>query len=132
MLCRYEREFNHGKRPMLKAVLEQDHPATRPMVLCISAIAYKGDGQILHQRAQDQQQVAEQQQAVQSGGKQAQIQLTDGWYGVKAILDHPLTSLVQTGNLKLGVCLAAAFSITSCAFVLSCLLLWIEHQQSSA
>ena len=33
MLCRYEREFNHGKRPMLKAVLEQDHPASRPMVL---------------------------------------------------------------------------------------------------
>lgn len=88
---------------MLKAVLEQDHPANRPMVLCISAIAYKGDGKVLHQQLQDQQQPAQQQQqAIQSAGKQAQVQLTDGWYGVKAVLDQPLTRLVQIGQLRLG------------------------------
>ena len=93
---------------MLKAVLEQDHPANRPTVLCISAIAYKGDGKVLHQQLQDQQQPAQQQQqqqqqqAIQSAGKQAQVQLTDGWYGVKAVLDQPLTRLVQTGQLRLG------------------------------
>ena len=87
----------------MKAVLEQDQPANRPMVLCVSAIAYKGDGKVLHhQPAGDQQQRAQQQEAVQSAGKQAQVQLTDGWYGVKAVLDQDLTRLVQAGNLKLG------------------------------
>jgi len=88
---------------MLKAVLEQDQPANRPMVLCVSAIAYKGDGKVLHHQPGDQQQQAQQQQAVQSAGKQAQVQLTDGWYGVKAVLDQDLTRLVQAGNLKLGM-----------------------------
>ncbi len=87
---------------MLKAVLEQDQPANRPMVLCVSAIAYKGDGKVLHHQPGDQQQRAQQQEAVQSAGKQAQVQLTDGWYGVKAVLDQDLTRLVQAGNLKLG------------------------------
>ncbi|KAL0034552.1 hypothetical protein WJX79_008066 [Trebouxia sp. C0005] len=99
---RYEREQGQGHRPMLKAVLEQDQPANRPMVLCVSAIAYKGDGKMLHHRLGDQQQRAQQQEAVQSAGKQAQVQLTDGWYGVKAVLDRDLTRLVQAGNLNLG------------------------------
>ncbi len=87
---------------MLKAILEQDQPANRPMVLCVSTIAYKGDGKVLHHQPGDQQPRAQQQEAVQSAGKQAQVQLTDGWYGVKAVLDHNLTRLVQAGNLKLG------------------------------
>ena len=87
---------------MLKAVLEQDQPANRPMVLCVSAIAYKGDGKVLHHQPGNQQQRAQQQEAVQSAGKQAQVQLTDGWYDVKAVLDQDLTRLVQAGNLKLG------------------------------
>ena len=70
------------------------------MVLCVSAIAYKGDGKILHQQPQQQ---AQQQQAVKSAGSQAQVQLTDGWYGVKAVLDKPLTQLLQCGKLKLGM-----------------------------
>lgn len=75
------------------------------MVLCISAIAYKGDGKVLHQQPQqDQAQHAEQQQAVKGAGNQAQVQLTDGWYGAKAVLDQPLTKLLQTGKLKLGMC----------------------------
>ena len=71
------------------------------MVLCLCSITYKGDGQVL-QHAQGQEQRAQQQQAIKSAGSQAQVQLTDGWYGVKAVLDQPLTKLLQAGNLKLG------------------------------
>ena len=71
------------------------------MVLCLCSITYKGDGQVL-QQAQGQEQRAQQQQAIKSAGSQAQVQLTDGWYGVKAVLDQPLTKLLQAGNLKLG------------------------------
>ena len=89
---------------MLKAVLEQDHPTNRPMLLCISAIAYKGDGQVLHEQPQEGEQ---QKEAVRSAGNQAQVQLTDGWYGVKAVLDPALTRLLQAGNIRLGACPAA-------------------------
>lgn len=103
LACRYEREVNQGKRPVLKAVLEQDQPAARPMVLCICAIAYRGDGQLppqtgIHDLHAQQQQA----ESAKSAGKQAQVQLTDGWYGIRAILDIPLTSFLQKGLLQLG------------------------------
>lgn len=105
--CRYEREFNQGKRPMLKAVLEQDQAAGRAMVLCLCSITYRGDGQLVQQaEGLPQEQQAHQRQAIRSAGSQAQVQLTDGWYGVKAVLDQPLTQLLQAGNLKLGRCQA--------------------------
>ena len=91
---------------MLKVVLEQDQPASRPMVLCLSSIIYKGDGRVV-QQADTEEQRAQQQQAIKSAGSQAQVQLTDGWYGVRAVLDQPLTGLLQAGNLKLGMCPAS-------------------------
>ena len=72
------------------------------MVLCLCSITYKGDGQVV-QQAEGEEQCAQQQQAIKSAGRQAQVQLTDGWYGIKAVLDQPLTKLLQAGNLKLGM-----------------------------
>lgn len=77
-------------------------------MLCLCSITYQGDGQLMQQQQQQQaegmgqEQWAQQQQAIKSAGSQAQVQLTDGWYGVKAVLDQPLTGLLQAGNLKLG------------------------------
>ena len=80
------------------------------MLLCVCNITYKGDGHIL-QQAQGQEQRAQQQQAIKSAGSQAQVQLTDGWYGVKAVLDQPLTKLLQAGNLKLGAFLCIVMMV---------------------
>ena len=52
----------------------------------------------------DQYMQQQQAEAASSAGQQAQVQLTDGWYGVRAILDVPLTHLVQTGALQVGEC----------------------------
>lgn len=100
MVCRYDQEFNKGKKSVVKAVLEQDQPAGRPVVLCLSAIAYKGKGHLpAGIDANLQHQEPEQQAAL---GPEAQVQLTDGWYCIKAVLDLPLTRLLQKGALKLG------------------------------
>ena len=87
---------------MLKVVLEQDYPAKQPMVLCLSSISYMGDGKVMQQADTEEQRV-QQQQAIRSAGNRAQVQLTDGWYGAKAILDQALTRLLQAGNLNLGM-----------------------------
>ena len=100
VVCRYEKEFNKGKKSVVKAVLEQDQPAGRPMVLCLSAIAYKGAGHLPAGSAPSVEHRDPGQQAALS--PEAQVQLTDGWYGIKAILDLPLTRLLQKGALKLG------------------------------
>ena len=102
---RYEREFNQGKRPIVKVILEQDLPATRPMVLCLSSIIYNGDGKVMQQAVSEEER-EQQQLAIKGAGTQAQVQLTDGWYGVKAVLDQALTRLLQAGNLKLGMYVA--------------------------
>lgn len=79
------------------------------MVLCVCAIAYKGDGQLPPQVGNDEQHTQQQQAvAATAAGKQAQVQLTDGWYGIRAILDIPLTHLLQKGCLQLGEPLVAS------------------------
>ena len=80
-------------------LLEQDQPASRPMLLCVCNITYKGNGHIL-QQAQGQEQRAQQQQAIKSAGSQAQVQLTDGWYGVKAVSGPAPDKTVTGWQLK--------------------------------
>lgn len=73
------------------------------MVLCLCAISYKGDGHFRIQAAENDEQCMQQQtEAAKAAGQQAQVQLTDGWYGIRAILDMPLTRLLQKGSLQLG------------------------------
>ena len=59
----------------------------------------------LEQHSQQQQT-----EAVASAGQQAQVQLTDGWYGVRAVLDVPLTHLLQRGVLQVGECSCESWS----------------------
>ena len=75
------------------------------MVLCLSSVIYKGDGKVMQQAASEEER-EQQQQAIKSAGTQAQVQLTDGWYGVRAVLDQSLTRLLQAGSLKLGMFMA--------------------------
>jgi len=35
-------------------------------------------------------------------GDPAHVELTDGWYGVRAVLDAPLTALLAAGRLQPG------------------------------
>ncbi|KAK9866744.1 hypothetical protein WJX84_001260 [Apatococcus fuscideae] len=83
---RYEREVNQGQSPWLKRVLEQDVPASHAMVLRVARILLPPP---------DQQSAAQ-------GPQKPQLQLTDGWYGVRANLDAPLTGLVQSGHISVG------------------------------
>eukprot|EP00842_Homolaphlyctis_polyrhiza_P004089 jgi/Hompol1/4681/HPOL_001797-RA len=70
---RYEVEINLARRSALKAIIERDDIPSRHLVLCISHV-YPDNS----------------------------IELTDGWYGIRGILDDRLRFLLQRKQLSVG------------------------------
>ena len=81
LLYRYERETLRASRPHLRRVLERDSPAGAPAVLVVSAIRRAGAG----------------------GNDAAEIEVSDGWYGVAARLDRALSDQLRRGRLFVGL-----------------------------
>lgn len=80
-MFRYEREFNHGHRSCLKRIHEQDVSPSSPMVLCVSSVDLPIDDK----------------------GKTRVIELTDGWYRIRAECDSVLREALGRGKLGVGV-----------------------------
>ncbi|WVQ79198.1 hypothetical protein IAT38_001294 [Cryptococcus sp. DSM 104549] len=78
---RYEREFGAAERPIVRRIQEHDSSPSLPMVLVISAI---------HQDKGEE-------------GKPAiHLELTDGWYRIKAQIDECLSRAVVKGRIAVG------------------------------
>jgi len=73
---RYAVELDGGKRPILRRIAAQDTPANVPMVLCISGVVEVNGGYML--------------------------EVTDGWYRLKAEIDEPLQRAVKKGVIRRG------------------------------
>ncbi|KAK1400434.1 Protein BREAST CANCER SUSCEPTIBILITY 2-like [Heracleum sosnowskyi] len=89
---RYEREVNHGHRPAIKKILEGDVPPSSVLVLCISSIQTNTEAMfenISTSHGVDRSTVAN-------------VELTDGWYSVNAVLDAPLSKMLAFGKLFVG------------------------------
>ncbi|KAJ2448874.1 hypothetical protein GGF42_004957 [Coemansia sp. RSA 2424] len=76
LLYRYEREYVCGERSALRRVLEGDSSSQQLMVLCIASIHCKD--------------------------KAVLAEVTDGWYGVRAVLDPILAQAASKGRLRAG------------------------------
>ncbi|KAF5323377.1 hypothetical protein D9611_005592 [Ephemerocybe angulata] len=74
---RYDVELNGAKRPILRKVVCTDSPSTLPMVLCVSAI-------------------------LEGEGGHPMLEVTDGWYRIKAQIDAPLARAIQKGAIREG------------------------------
>jgi hypothetical protein len=74
LLDRYVAEYDRCKRSALRKIIERDDVPTRPIILIVSRIF-----------------------------SHTEIEISDGWYSMKAQLDTPLASLVKNGKLKEGV-----------------------------
>ncbi|XP_042541601.1 breast cancer type 2 susceptibility protein [Dipodomys spectabilis] len=87
---RYDMEIDRSKRSAIKKIMERDDTPAKTLVLCVSDIisstsetcSNKTDGA-------DTKNVA-------------MLELTDGWYSVKAQLDPPLLALLKNGRLAVG------------------------------
>lgn len=90
---RYDVEIDNSSRSALKKILERDDTAAKTLVLCVSDIISLSTN------------VSETSGSKTSGedsNKVDTIELTDGWYAVKAQLDPPLLALVKSGRLTVG------------------------------
>ncbi|KAG0144618.1 hypothetical protein CROQUDRAFT_659820 [Cronartium quercuum f. sp. fusiforme G11] len=85
---RYEREFNYGHRSAIRLILDHECPAGVPMTLVIVSIKLvpisKGSG------------------IDETTVQQSRIELSDGWYKIRATIDEPLSRAIRNGRLKVG------------------------------
>lgn len=72
---RYDREIDLAQRPALRKILEKDDAPGKRMVLCVSAV-FMDD--------------------------KCELELTDGWYGVRTSIDRALRALVEKETIVVG------------------------------
>lgn len=85
---RYERELNSGVRPPLRKICARDAPSSSPMVLCVSNITWSEPS------------------SIDDNGLPTlpcpELELTDGWYRLRAQVDESLARAVRKGILRVG------------------------------
>jgi breast cancer 2 susceptibility protein len=84
---RYERELNRGERPPLRKIAAQDAPPSVPMILCVSNVFWSGGG------------MTEDEYPTSST---PELEVTDGWYRLRAQVDAPLARAIQRRKIKVG------------------------------
>ncbi|XP_040278374.1 breast cancer type 2 susceptibility protein, partial [Bufo bufo] len=82
---RYDVEIDQCRRSAVRKIMERDDTPAKTLVLCISKILTLGNCE-----TSDTKQTS------------AIIEVTDGWYGIKALLDPALTSLLKKGRMFIG------------------------------
>jgi len=98
MKHRFVREFVNGSRSPIRRILNRDVSAGRMMILCVSRIDYlKSHG------------------CVDGQQKDFFVELTDGWYPVRAVLDARMTYFIREGRIRVGTKL-----LVSSAFLVGC------------
>ncbi|XP_014666901.1 PREDICTED: breast cancer type 2 susceptibility protein homolog [Priapulus caudatus] len=97
---RYDVEIDAATRPTLRRITERDDAPGKTMVLCVSSVAPS-----LVDRAAtvlSRSDAGVQGATPATGAVSAGVQLTDGWYSIRAVLDAPLTALVRAGRVAVG------------------------------
>ncbi|KAF9270659.1 hypothetical protein L218DRAFT_969147 [Marasmius fiardii PR-910] len=92
LLYRYERELNMGVRPPLRRITVQDSPASSPMTLCVSNISWPKPETVNGRKVE----------------AHPELEVTDGWYKLRAVIDAPLVRAVKKGTLRIGRKIATA------------------------
>lgn len=93
LLYRYERELNGGSRPALRLITTQDAPAALPMVLCVSNVTWTEGG------------LTEDGHPIEP---YPELEVTDGWYRMRAEVDAPMARAVRRGVICVGRKIAVA------------------------
>jgi len=90
----YEREINQAQRSAIKRIQERDSAAALPLILCVSQLLWEDPPEDVD--GIDAPQII------------AGIELTDGWYRIRAKIDKTLQSACERGKLIVGSKLAIA------------------------
>ncbi|KAG1783569.1 hypothetical protein EV702DRAFT_1054261 [Suillus placidus] len=87
LLYRYERDLNGSTRPPLRLITTRDAPAASPMVLCVSNVTWSPAGE-----TDDGFPIP----------SHPELEVTDGWYRLRARVDKPLARAIRKGHIKIG------------------------------
>ncbi|XP_034614544.1 breast cancer type 2 susceptibility protein isoform X2 [Trachemys scripta elegans] len=90
---RYDLEIDKSQRSAIKKIVERDDIAAKTLILCVSKIIS------LNENMSD---ICSNKNLVESKKRAAVIEVTDGWYGVRALLDPPLQALLHGRRLTVG------------------------------
>ena len=77
---RYRREVKGGSRSALRKILNCDVSANQMMILCVSQVL----------------------SALERDSRTCEVELTDGWYSIRAIFDPPLTLFLRSRKIRIG------------------------------
>ncbi|KAM4701523.1 breast cancer type 2 susceptibility protein [Discoglossus pictus] len=89
---RYDVEIDKSQRSAIRKIMERDDSPAKTLVLCISKIFSVG---LPHQGNNKSE-------SSDSKPVPAVIEVTDGWYSIKALLDPALTALLRRGRMFIG------------------------------
>ncbi|NWX12072.1 BRCA2 protein, partial [Aegotheles bennettii] len=89
---RYDLEVDKSKRSAIKKITERDDAAGKTLVLCISKIVSLNT--VVSPSSSNKN--------VESKKAAAIIEVTDGWYGIRALLDPPLKAFLHRRRLIVG------------------------------
>ncbi|KAM9566074.1 breast cancer type 2 susceptibility protein [Guaruba guarouba] len=89
---RYDLEVDKSKRSAIKKITERDDAAGKTVVLCVSKIVSLNT--VVSPSGSNKN--------VESKKAAAIIEVTDGWYGIRALLDPPLKAFLRRGRLTVG------------------------------
>lgn len=90
---RYDIEIDRSRRSAIKKIMERDDTAAKRLVLCVSEIISSST---------DISETSSSKTRSVDTKKADIIELTDGWYAIKAHLDPPLLALLKNGRLTVG------------------------------
>ncbi|NXP21973.1 BRCA2 protein, partial [Scytalopus superciliaris] len=88
---RYDLEVDKSKRSAIKKITERDDAAGKTLVLCISKIVSLNT---IASPSSSNKNVENKAAAI--------IEVTDGWYGIRALLDPPLKAFLDRRRLTVG------------------------------
>ncbi|NXJ18259.1 BRCA2 protein, partial [Dicrurus megarhynchus] len=89
---RYDLEVDKSKRSAIKKIMERDDAAGKTLVLCISKIMSLNT--VVSPSSSNKN--------MESKKAAALIEVTDGWYGIRALLDPPLKAFLDRRRLTVG------------------------------
>ncbi|NXW85040.1 BRCA2 protein, partial [Alopecoenas beccarii] len=89
---RYDLEVDKSKRSAIKKITERDDAAGKTLVLCISKIISLNT--VVSPSSSNKN--------MESKKAAAIIEVTDGWYGIRALLDPPLKAFLHRRRLTVG------------------------------
>ncbi|NXA78465.1 BRCA2 protein, partial [Thryothorus ludovicianus] len=89
---RYDLEIDKSKRSAIRKIMERDDAAGKTLVLCISKIISLNT--VVSPSSSNKN--------MESKKAAALIEVTDGWYGIRALLDPPLKAFLDRRRLTVG------------------------------